>query len=344
MEGKMNRLYNNRMKSQLFSLKTLITLLVVFCWIVPIALILISLSYYSNVQMNEKIKLNIGSKMESAIELSEQNLVNIIQESKQASYDYEIKRTYNQYLEDKNERNLYNSTSVYLNNSYQYNNNITDTMLIYNDKPEHIYYASHYKSTGGAQRIQEFTDDVLPDVIKKSEILGTDIEFLVKQNSFYIVRNIVNSEYKPFAIIVMHINSDEIFKSILNFGFTQEAVVEINNNVLYLTEESKEVFEYELDTGVEIKKRFENRFVCSNQSKIFADKYYTLINTSILGNDFTELRSFVFILIFLLLPLLAIVIYIFLYIFFETNRRTCGINISYRKGRIRISSVGSTQK
>ena len=74
--------------------------------------------------------------MENAAENCNSNIEKVIQDSKQASYDNDIRTSYLQFLEDKNEAVMYRELSSYLSEKDKYNSMIQAQLLYLKKKQQ----------------------------------------------------------------------------------------------------------------------------------------------------------------------------------------------------------------
>ena len=170
--------------------------------------------------------------MENAAEICRTNIISVIEESKRASYDGVIKESYDEYKRTGDDTKMYSQISTYLNNTYKYSSVISNTILLFNMKTPYQYYT--YSNVAGSTyaNINKFKANAMSTVSAIARNLGTGTKFVDISNHLYLVRNIVNSEYKPIAILVMEINKDSIFKSIDNVVWKQGVLVFLENELI----------------------------------------------------------------------------------------------------------------
>lgn len=317
------------------SLKWRITSIVVFCWFLPITLVLCSISYYSNIQINEGLFAQLESSAENAIDSAQVNIELVISDSKQASYDKVIETAYKSYLSTGNEVTLYNQTNTYLQNTYRYNDYINSTMIAYCDNTETIYYSTYYNSSLGHREVRNFWESHQENVLAISDEIGTSTYFMVIENQLYLIRNIVNDAFEPYAIIVMHLNTNTIFRSIESLALVETAQVLIDDEIIYLDIDSLESQEdieeqeetevntiddeavdilaagAELSDGMELVTQYTYAYNSTVKSSNHEFQYTVLLDTTLMHATLMELNYIVILLVLLVLPLILFVIYAF---------------------------------
>jgi len=187
---------------------------IIVYWLVPFLALSAALLYYSESKINSRVQEKVTISLENAAEILRTNISAAVTESKKASYDGVIKKSYTEYQKTHNKTMLYQDVSSYLNNSYKYSSVISSTILIFNEMMTDEYYT--YSNVAGSTYadINYFRANALEDVISVAGELGTGYRFVTVGGHVYLVRNIVTSDYTPFAVLVMEINADYLFKSV----------------------------------------------------------------------------------------------------------------------------------
>lgn len=205
---------------------------ILLCWFLPCLILAIVLFYTTETKTNHQINDTVNTSMENAAEICRTNILVAIEESKRASYDGIIKESYNEYKKTGDDTEMYKAISSYLNNTYKYSSVISNTILLFNMKTPYQYYT--YSNVAGATyaNINEFKARALTTVCAAARNLGTGTKFVNVSNHLYLVRNIVNSEYKPISILVMEINKDAIFQNIDNVVWREDTLVYLEDELI----------------------------------------------------------------------------------------------------------------
>lgn len=209
---------------------------IILCWLVPYLGLSVVLFYSAETKTESQIRDTVTTSMENAAEISRTNINTAITESKEASYDGVIKEAYLQFMKDGDENKMYPTVSSYLSKTYKYSTTISNTMLLYNRKMEREYFT--YSNVAGAtySSIGDFKLNSMPTVRAVARRLGTETELVYSAGHLYLVRNIVTSDYIPFAILVMEINIDNIFKSMDNVVWRQDGLIYVGTDLIERTE------------------------------------------------------------------------------------------------------------
>ena len=170
--------------------------------------------------------------MENAAENCNSNIEKVIQESKQASYDNVIRTSYLQFLKDKNEAVMYREISSYLSEKYKYNSMISSTIVVFKEKTTMEYYT--YSNVAGATyaSISDFKNNAMTQIKSVAQRMGTNTKFIEIGEHLYLVRNLVTSDYNPYAIIVMEINKSNMFKSMDNVVWRENGAIFLDGDMV----------------------------------------------------------------------------------------------------------------
>lgn len=299
--------------------------LLVICLIIPFGALSIVLFYYSGTRLSNRVEDTVITSMENAAENCSSNIEKVIAESKQASYDNVIRASYLQFLWDGSEATMYKTVIDYLNSAYKYNSMISSTIIVFKEKTTMEYYT--YSNVAGATyaSISDFKYNAMEEIKRVAKNLGTGTKFVEIGEHLYLVRNLVTSDYNPFAIIVMEINKDNVFKSIKNVIWRENDVIFLDGNFVcepdyensmenekfrFYAEENKRNYGTVRDTESEYNsKNFTvNLYTRDNDQQI---AYMVRLKQSeVLDESFTLIYAYLFIII-LTIILVALTFYYF---------------------------------
>ncbi len=188
-------------------------------WLLPLMVIaLLTLSVVSSM-LSRQIEKTIVSSTDKALEICVIKLDEIWTASKYASYDTTIRDAYYQFKENGDEQKLYSETTYFLNQQYKYDSSMLCTMVFLTDNPERIYYTyntfqDNNKGNAGYARVNYFEKNVMEQALARSEELGTDTELLYFEGHLYLIRNLVDISFQPYAMIVIELQKEDIFSGL----------------------------------------------------------------------------------------------------------------------------------
>ena len=206
---KPHRLSGN--KRQPAQLKWSMTILMLMCWLLPLAILTMAILYYVSNRFSVQMQDNIEKSMDTAVEICEMRVASAVRVSRSASYIPDIKDSWKRYREDQNEVKLFEKVTNFLEQMYRYDSSFLSTIVYFIDKPEDVYftYRSNYYGS-----IKEFENEARDIVAQVSEEIDTGIGCAVQRDHLYMIRNIMTPAYEPYAVIVMDVDKDSVFQSI----------------------------------------------------------------------------------------------------------------------------------
>lgn len=145
--------------------------------------------------------------------------------SKNASYMPVIAESYAKYTADRKHNIFRVSVGNFLKQQYKYNDNCRTAELVMLDEPEERYYAINTTSGGAYRDIEFFYETAKERLLEVAGDLDTGITLVGMEGRLYMVRNLMNSKFKPYAVLVLELNQDSLMESYKGiWGYTNAAV------------------------------------------------------------------------------------------------------------------------
>ncbi|MCI8382290.1 MAG: sensor histidine kinase [Lachnospiraceae bacterium] len=175
-------------------------------WFLPFLLISIMLLFFVSKRMDRQLQNTIMTSADKSIELCELRLKQAMESSKEASYQPMLKEGYARYLQDGDDVKLNRTASNFIIQHYRVNTDFNLTYLYFIHDPENacMTYQDYYDA-------KAFMDYALEEVMELSRDLDTSIVFVNIHGRMYMVRNIVDSNFRPFAVLTMELNVEDMF-------------------------------------------------------------------------------------------------------------------------------------
>ncbi|HEX2985315.1 MAG TPA: histidine kinase [Caproiciproducens sp.] len=208
--------------------------IVILCWILPIAVISGLTGYYITNNINEQIRNTISSSVGNSVSIAVNQINSAISASRYASYNPTIRSAYSVYRQMGDENALYDEVTAFLSQQYKYDDKFLITTLYFCDHPENIYYTYNETYNATYFGVREYRGNVHNMVQKLSRTLGTDIGFINVQGRVYMVRNILGSDYKPYAVLTMQLNTASMFSGLKNVVWETDTTVWLNDTAVVL--------------------------------------------------------------------------------------------------------------
>lgn len=210
-----------RRKSLLWSM----LFLLLFGWFLPLLLTNGIMSIMATRKVHTQIDRSVTSSMEKAAEIMELQLAESETASKNASYLNVIREAYLTYLEGGNRRDFQTTVFTFLEQQYMFHKNCQSVNLVFREYPDDIYY-TYNNSTGGTYRdITYFKTYVAEDLLEEMDDLDTRTELRSYDGRLYMIRNLVDSKFHPFAILAIELNEESLLESLKSVWGYENATV-----------------------------------------------------------------------------------------------------------------------
>lgn len=210
-----------RRKSLLWSM----LFLLLFGWFLPLLVTNGIMSIMATRKVHTQIDRSVTTSMEKAAEIMELQLAESETASKNASYLNVIREAYLTYQDGGNRRDFQTTVFTFLEQQYMFHKNCQAVNLVFREYPDDIYY-TYNNSTGGTYRdITYFKTYVAKDLLEEMDDLDTRTELRSYDGRLYMIRNLVDSKFHPFAILAIELNEESLMESLKSVWGYENAVV-----------------------------------------------------------------------------------------------------------------------
>ncbi|MFT3984857.1 MAG: sensor histidine kinase [Lachnospiraceae bacterium] len=312
MKGVWKFLYQRR------ELRWSMIFMLLLCWLLPLMLLSFALFTTVSKGINSQIERTIVSSMDNAMEVYLMQVSDAVTASKNASYMPTVKDSWAQYKADGSAIDLYERVTLFLAQQYRYNEAFMCTMLYFTDVPENIFYTYAYSLGGNYVGVSDFKENGREAVDACTKELDTDTVLLNVGGRIYLIRNLMNASYEPYAVILSEINQDVMFQGFESVWGYEDMELLSDGEVLLKAEDSEgfaEFREKELTTArtESIYRKIGNEHWVYRQAKQDGHQVTAIVKldakTIVDGVDAVQ---YVFILLIIfMIPLIALVLLFF---------------------------------
>lgn len=199
--------------------------LLLFGWFLPLLVTNGIMSIMATRKVHTQIDRSVTTSMEKAAEIMELQLAESETASKNASYLNVIREAYLTYQDGGNRRDFQTTVFTFLEQQYMFHKNCQAVNLVFREYPDDIYY-TYNNSTGGTYRdITYFKTYVAEDLLEEMDDLDTRTELRSYDGRLYMIRNLVDSKFHPFAILAIELNEESLLESLKSVWGYENAVV-----------------------------------------------------------------------------------------------------------------------
>lgn len=218
------------------SMKWKMVEIVLICWLLPFALMVGVLVFYVWSNQSDVSAQNILDQLTFNNQICMERLDYAVTASRNATYDRVIEEAHRAYQEGAIEyHTFYTEISSYIARKYRNEICFSDTMIWSGEDPTGKSYSVYNSSAGGRyQQVLEYWSEDHAQVEAYAKTLDTAIGFLKIGDHVYMVRNLLDINYKTIGTLVMRLNMDYCFGPLYNFPLGEATAVSLAGEKLEL--------------------------------------------------------------------------------------------------------------
>lgn len=206
--------------------------MLLFGWFFPLLMLIFIIVFLVMGNINSQVENTIMSSLEKSVEIMRIQLKDCEVASKNASYMGVIADCYAAYLKDADHNVFKNDIENFLAQQYKYNDNCKSAELVLLNDTEEIYYTLNNTNGGTYQDILFFRTRAAERILKTAQTLDTGTTLVGVEGRVYMVRNMVDSKFTPYAVIVLEIDWDSLMRSYNGVWGYENAVFYWNEELL----------------------------------------------------------------------------------------------------------------
>lgn len=195
------------------SLRSMLMTVIVFCWVVPIAIVAALAGTLLNISYQRSARQELESGAQNALRQVELRLESLFDASKSVSYDGVVRNAYRSSLYDGDQAVLYRTVNDYLAQSFSRSELVEAAYIsFWEDIGVYPYAAGSGALDYGALR--SYRADVEEALLDEMRDADTAIRLLEYGGELYIARNLLDSRFDPYATVVLLCNRELLFRSL----------------------------------------------------------------------------------------------------------------------------------
>lgn len=302
-------------KGKRYSLQWSMIRMLVLCWLLPLALLAFIMLFFMSTKLSEQTENTILASANKAVEICQMQIEDARLASRNASYMPTIRESYYTYQKDQNKRKFYNTVNQFLDQQYKYNKNFLSTMLIFLDDKDMVYYTYSNTKKSTYASVREFKKVGMLKALERAEEMGTNIELLNIEDHVYMIRNLVEPDFKPYAVLVMEVNKSSMFKSLNSIFGYQIGEIYMDGEPLLNTSIENVLTEQELmtvtDKSVYFNRKSLDIVYCVRKLEQHTVAFVIQLDSNALIRELDVVKYIGFLVILFMIPLIILIIRFF---------------------------------
>lgn len=213
-----------------------------FGWFFPLCMLILIINFFVAADSYRQVEHTIMTSLEKSAQIMRMQLKDCETASKNASYMPVISESYRRYLADGKKSDFRKSVVLFLEQQYQFNDNCRTAELVMLEDPAEKYYVMNVTKNKGTYRDIEFFYQTAEErILQVARDLDTGTTLVGIEGRVYMVRNLVNSKFQPYAVLVLELNPSSLMESYAGiWGY--ESVAVYWDGALMMTEQKDEPY------------------------------------------------------------------------------------------------------
>ena len=225
-----------------------------FGWFFPLLMLTFIIIFFVSANSHKQVEQTIMTSLEKATQIVRMQIKDCETASKNASYMQVIAENYQTYYIQGAKEDFHRKVILFLEQQYQFNDNCRTAELIMLEDPTETYYVMNVTGNKGTYRDIEFFYETAQDgILQVAQDLDTRTTLVGLEGRVYMVRNLVNSKFQPYAVLVLELNPSSLIESYAGIWGYESAALYWNGELMmagrqeerYLSEELREQLEKE---------------------------------------------------------------------------------------------------
>lgn len=206
-------------KKKPISIQWRIVGIVLFCWAVPFLLIIGGVGRFMVNRQEENILEQLSGQLEMDNRICIERIDSAISDSRQATYDKTLYGYYNEYRKGAvNFNTAYNKGQYYMAKQYGKRKEISASIFMLLEDPTELKMTNYNPTAGGSYRqLENFWKWDYEAVMELAEGLDTSIGLYYNEGRMYLVRNLVDTAFHPWGVLVHRLNTAYCLEPLLQF-------------------------------------------------------------------------------------------------------------------------------
>lgn len=216
------------MQKKKTSLRMGLLTVIVICWLVPLIIVvalagvLLENSYQASAQQE------IETSAENALQQVQMQLEGAISDSKAVSYDGIVRSAYRSFLQNGDSAALYRSVNDYLTQNFAREEQYRVVFISFWEPSVEADAYLLSSGTTGYELLRQCQSNT-PRILEAMAQADTNIRFLTMDGQLYMARNLLDSNFIPYASVVMLMDCGIIFQPL-------EGISRVKDMCLHLDE------------------------------------------------------------------------------------------------------------
>lgn len=205
--------------------------IVLLYWVLPFILIIAGTGNFLMNRQEKAALEQLAAQLSMDDQISIERLDSAISDSRQATYDRTLYGYYNELRKGQTDFIVtYNKGQYYMAKQFGKRKEISDSIFMIKSDPTVLKMTNYNIPAGGSYRhLETFWDKDFDGVMELAETLDTSIGLYYNEGRLYLVRNLVDTAFVPWAVLVHRLNMNYCLEPLLKSYSNMDVRVKIDD-------------------------------------------------------------------------------------------------------------------
>ena len=223
------------MNSKKISLKTGMLLIIILCWLVPIAILMSLAGFLLGKSYQESAEQMIRASTDYAVQQVQRQLRSGIEDSKAISYDGLIRSAYRTYLDRGDRTELHRKVDDYITRKFSRSTEYRAVFVNFWDPRVNTNVYLLNGNTTGYGLLQDCREKSV-EILEIMADADTDVMPITLDGNLYIARTLVSSQFKPYATVVLMVDPKVVFAPLDGLTRIEGGQIRLDEEAFFLGE------------------------------------------------------------------------------------------------------------
>lgn len=195
------------------SLRLRLVTAILVCWVVPIVIVVALAGLLLNTNYERAMRQELEAGAESALGQLEMRFSAAFEASKAVSYDGVVRSAYRSYQQDGDSAALYGKVNDYLSQNFSRDEKLKAVFISFLDADVNAY-AIGRGTAASFNILQDYRENTEAALLESMKTAETGIFLMESGGELYIVRNLLDAHFDPYATVVILCDAQLVFQSL----------------------------------------------------------------------------------------------------------------------------------
>jgi len=211
------------------SLQGQMTFIILLCWLLPMVLAAGGLGGYLSLGLGRQSRQAAAEQFQLNLQMGADRVNSAAEASRLPSYDPEFRTAWNQYCRDHEYALLYRRCHSLFTRLFQPDSRFRYAVFCFSEDPEEMSITVPSSSAGllSSRQVREQWQDDRSSVLELAAELDTSVGFLEQGGEIYLVRNLMDPDYRPIGVLALAMDRPYFFEDLSLLPWASAVSVEL---------------------------------------------------------------------------------------------------------------------